>query len=101
MAAETRATGARSWLQAQHITWLTPPRLRAATILLFIAAFGFSSITLTGSTPAAPHHSHHQPCTHPDRYQPGFEPHGTAPRCFLPALRTTVSIVVDHLRGSD
>ena len=57
MAAETGATGARSCLQPQHVTWLTPQRLRAATITLFVGVFGFSSITLTGSTPAAHHHS--------------------------------------------
>jgi hypothetical protein len=57
MAAATGATGAPSWLQAPHVTWLTPQRLRAATIALFVAAFEFSSITLSGSTPAAQHHS--------------------------------------------
>jgi hypothetical protein len=56
MAAAAGASGVRSWLQAHHITWLTPQRLRAATIALFVAAFGFSSITLSGST-AAQHHS--------------------------------------------
>jgi hypothetical protein len=55
MAAAAGATGTRSWLQAQHQTWLTPKRLRAATIALFVAAFGFSSVTLSGSTP--PSHS--------------------------------------------
>jgi hypothetical protein len=57
MAAATGATGVRSWLQAQHVTWLTPERLRGATIALFVAAFAFSSITLGGSTPAPRHHS--------------------------------------------
>ncbi len=52
MAAAAGATGTRSWLQARHTTWLTPRRLRAGTIALFVAAFGFSSITLSGSTPA-------------------------------------------------
>jgi hypothetical protein len=47
----------RSWLQAHHMTWLTPERLRAATIVLFVVAFGFSSLTLSGSAPAAHHHS--------------------------------------------
>jgi hypothetical protein len=37
------------------MTWLTPRRLRAATIALFVAAFGFSSLTLSGSTPSQPH----------------------------------------------
>ncbi|MHB8659917.1 MAG: hypothetical protein ACYC91_18630 [Solirubrobacteraceae bacterium] len=55
MAAVAGVTGTRSWLQTQHQTWLTPIRLRAATIPLFVAAFGFSSLTLSGSTP--PSHS--------------------------------------------
>ena len=50
------ATWARSRLQAQHQTWLTPRRLRAATLALFGAAFGISSVSPSGSTPA-PHHS--------------------------------------------
>ena len=49
------ATGTRSWLQAQHQTWLTPKRRRAAIIALFVAAFGFCSVTLSGSMP--PSHS--------------------------------------------
>jgi hypothetical protein len=57
MAAAAGASGARSWLQAQHMTWLTPQVLRAMTITLFVVAFGFSSITLTGSTPPAHSHS--------------------------------------------
>ncbi len=57
MAAAAGASGVRSWLQAQHMTWLTPERLRAATIALFVAAFAFSSIDLSGSTPPAQHHS--------------------------------------------
>ncbi len=57
MAAATGATGVRSWLQTRHVTWLTPQRLRAATIALFVAAFGFPSITLSGSTAVAEHHS--------------------------------------------
>jgi hypothetical protein len=52
MAAAAGATGTRSWLQAQHLTWLTPKRVRTATVALFVAAFGISSIGLIGSTPA-------------------------------------------------
>jgi hypothetical protein len=52
MAAAAGATGTRSWLQAQHLTWLTPKRMRTATVALFVAAFGISSIGLSGSTPA-------------------------------------------------
>lgn len=55
MAGMAGASGARSWLQAQHTSWLTPKRLRIATASLFVAAFGFSSVGLSGSTPA-PHH---------------------------------------------
>lgn len=32
MAAAAGASGARSWLQARHMTWLTPKRMRAATL---------------------------------------------------------------------
>lgn len=53
MAAAAGASGARSWLQAQHMTWLTPKVLRAMTIALFVVAFGLSSLTLSGSTPHA------------------------------------------------
>jgi len=48
MAAMAGASGARSWLQAQHTTWLTPKRMRAATITLFTAA-------AIGSHTATPH----------------------------------------------
>jgi len=54
MAAAAGASGVRSWLQARHLTWLTPRRMRAATIALFVAAFGFASVGLSGSTAA--HH---------------------------------------------
>ncbi len=57
MAAATGATGVRAWLQAQHVSWLTPRVLRGITIALFVVAIGFSSVTISGSTPAA--HSHH------------------------------------------
>jgi len=56
------ANGARSWLQARHLTWLTPRRMRAATVALFALATLFASIGLSGSTkpasPAAAHHGH-------------------------------------------
>jgi len=48
----TGATGARAWLQAQHATWLTPPRVKAATVGVFAAAAIGSSVTLSGTTPA-------------------------------------------------
>lgn len=43
------ANGARSWLQARHLTWLTPRRLRIATVALFAAAALASSLSLSGS----------------------------------------------------
>ena len=55
MAAAAGATGVRSWLQAHHMTWLTPRRLRAATAVLFVLAAGVSSLGLSGSTPAPDH----------------------------------------------
>ncbi len=65
MAAAAGASGARSWLQAQHMTWLTPRVLRAMTIALFVAAFAFSSVTLSGSTPN--HNQHTPPAVHNTR----------------------------------
>jgi hypothetical protein len=56
MAAMAGASGTRSWLQNRHMTWLTPERIRAATIVLFVVAFVVSSVALSGSTPA-PHHA--------------------------------------------
>ena len=61
MAAMAGASGARSWLQAQHATWLTPKRMRAATITLFTAAAIGSSVTISGSTPGPHHHAHSTP----------------------------------------
>lgn len=57
MAAAAGASGVRSWLQAHHMTWLTPKRLRAATLALFVAAFGISSFGLSGSSTAASSHA--------------------------------------------
>jgi hypothetical protein len=54
MAAMAGASGARTWLQAHHLAWLTPQRLRALTIAGFVVAVLASSVTLSGSTaPAA------------------------------------------------
>lgn len=62
MAAMAGASGVRSWLQAHHLTWLTPRRMRAATVTLFAIAVLVSSIGLSGSTrpPAkpVPHQAH-------------------------------------------
>jgi len=56
MAAMAGASGVRSWLQNHHMGWLTPKRLRAATAVLFVAAFGISSVGLSGSSAPAPSH---------------------------------------------
>ena len=44
------ATGARAWLQAHHMTWLTPARMKAVTIALFVVAILVSSFGISGST---------------------------------------------------
>ena len=61
MAAAAGATGVRTWLQTHHLGWLTPKRLRAVTVALMVAAFGVSTVGLSGSDahgggtrPAAP-----------------------------------------------
>lgn len=55
VAAMAGASGARSWLQARHETWLTEPRLKAATAGIFIAATLGSTVALKGSTPPDRH----------------------------------------------
>jgi hypothetical protein len=57
MAATAGATGVRAWLQAHHLTWLTPRRMRALTAALLVAAFAISSVGISGST-APPHPAH-------------------------------------------
>jgi hypothetical protein len=54
MTAAAGATGARTWLQNSHATWLTPRRMRVATIGVMSAAFAVSTVGLSGSTPS-PH----------------------------------------------
>jgi hypothetical protein len=49
MAAAAGATGVRSWLQAHHLTWLTPKRMKIVTIALMVAALLVSTIGLSGS----------------------------------------------------
>jgi hypothetical protein len=51
MTAAAGATGARTWLQNSHATWLTPRRMKVATIGAVSAAFAVSTIGLSGSTP--------------------------------------------------
>jgi hypothetical protein len=50
MAAATGATGARTWLQNSHATWLTPRRMKVATIGVMSAAVAVSTLGLSGST---------------------------------------------------
>ncbi len=57
MAAMAGATGVRSWLQAHHLTWLTPRRMRIATMALFIVVTLVSTVGLSGST-APPSRTH-------------------------------------------
>ncbi len=56
MAAAAGATGVRSWLQNQHLTWLTPQRLRAVTITLMVVALLVSTVGLSGSGRAPGRH---------------------------------------------
>jgi hypothetical protein len=65
MAAAAGASGVRSWLQAHHLTWLTPRRMRAATVGLFAAATLVSSVGLNGSTKPAEPAAHHAPARVP------------------------------------
>jgi hypothetical protein len=54
MAAAAGASGIRAWLQAHHMTWLTPRRLKAATAVLFVASTLVSSVGLSGSSKPQP-----------------------------------------------
>jgi hypothetical protein len=56
MTAVAAASGARSWLAAHHMSWLTPRRLRAITISLAVAALLVSSLRFSGSSQPAPSH---------------------------------------------
>jgi hypothetical protein len=49
MAAMAGASGARSWLQARHKTWLTPRRMRLATATIFFVALIVSTVGLRGA----------------------------------------------------
>jgi hypothetical protein len=51
MAAMAGASGTRAWLQARHETWLTPRRMKVATVSVFAAAAIGSSVGLKGTTP--------------------------------------------------
>jgi hypothetical protein len=43
------ATGARSWLATRNYSWLTPLRLKRATIAFFTAALVASALLVSGS----------------------------------------------------
>jgi hypothetical protein len=58
MTALAGASGVRSWLQTRGWTWLTPARLKRATVAVFVAATLVSTIGLSGSTRSAPDHHH-------------------------------------------
>jgi hypothetical protein len=60
MAAAAGATGARTGLQAIRHRWLTRRRLRIATIVLMVGAFGVSSVGFSGSSAPA-HGPQHAP----------------------------------------
>jgi hypothetical protein len=64
MVAMAGASGARSWLQAQHRSWLTERRVRAATAGIFVAATLGSTVALKGSAPPA----HHDPGPAPTKH---------------------------------
>jgi hypothetical protein len=56
MTAMASASGVRSWLQTRGWTWVTPERLRRATIALFVVATLVSIVGLSGSTHPPQHH---------------------------------------------
>jgi hypothetical protein len=58
------ASGARSWLQAHHETWLTPRRMKVATASIFTAAALGSTVGLKGSGAPADHHPAPAPVEH-------------------------------------
>lgn len=54
MTAAAGASGARTYLHTHDFGWLTPQRLKAATVALVVAALGVSTIGLDGSSAPAP-----------------------------------------------
>jgi hypothetical protein len=49
MTAVASATGVRSWLASRRFSWLTPTRMRAATVVLLGAALLASGMLVSGS----------------------------------------------------
>jgi len=64
MAAMAGASGARSWLQAQHHSWLTDRRIKTATAGIFVAATLGSTVALKGSSPPVQHDQTQAPIEH-------------------------------------
>jgi hypothetical protein len=54
MTAVGSASGIRAWVANRHFAWLTPPRLKALTIFLGVAALLASATLVSGS--GAPAH---------------------------------------------
>jgi hypothetical protein len=50
MAAVAGATGTRAWLGSRRFKWLTPRRLRLATIALMAGALVASALFVSGSS---------------------------------------------------
>ena len=55
-AAVGAASGARSWLATQNLSWLTPRRLRMVTISLAVVALLISSLRFSGSSQPTQQH---------------------------------------------
>ena len=56
MGSMAAANGTRAWLGQKRFRWLTPQRLRTATVVLFSAALLASAFLMTGSS-ARPTHA--------------------------------------------
>lgn len=55
MSAMAGASGLRAWLQTRGWSFVTPVRLRRATIAAFVVATLVSTVGLSGSTKPTPH----------------------------------------------
>jgi hypothetical protein len=58
------ASGARTWLQAHHATWLTEQRLKRATVGIFVVATIAGTTQMSGSTSTPEHRAAPQPAQH-------------------------------------
>jgi hypothetical protein len=59
MGATASATGIRSFIAAKHLSWLTPRRLRAITVVLLASALIVSATLVSGSTAEPIHQGAH------------------------------------------